>query len=1148
VQDSTPFNQQMRIYHPIKHEWRWIHAISHPVYDKRDECTYFNGIMIDITAQKQAEAALRDNEAMYRTLIETIPHGVQEVDIDGTITFANTTCHQIYGYNEGELLGTSIFDLPASEAEQRELRDYLRYLVEQQPPPALYASRSRTKEGQMIDVQIDWNYKRNKQGRLTGFISVITDITRRKQAEEALRESERQLATLMSNLPGMAYRCRNDRNWTMEFVSDGCLDLTGYQPDDLQHNRTAAYGQLIHRDDQEQVWQTVQEAINAGEPFEIVYRLITAEGQEKWVWERGQAVFSDGDGPAVLEGFVNDITERKQAEDALRESQARLETAVKAGNVGLWDWHLQTNTVYFSPEWKSQIGYADHEISNNFDEWQSRVHPDDLERAIQMVQTYLAEPWPNYQNEFRFRHKDGSYRWILVHASLLLDESGQPYRMLGSHIDITESKQAEERLRQSENRLALAIEATGLGIYDHAVPLDDDTYHSERWAEILGYTLAELPPPAQRLEWVVEQVHPDDLSLLERAYLDFIEGRAPGYEVEIRMRHKSGEWRYVRGLSKAMAYSATGGVTRILGIMEDITERKQAEADLQRYIQRLETLRQIDQAILAAESVEDTAIAALQRLVQFVPCRQADVSLFYNDHQIIERVISCYQGKWSTGDGLRIPVAETTLNLKMLSQGQVHQVEDYLALENISPQIQSIIARRGIRASITIPLIFREELVGVVGLGRAEPGPFSVEEAEIMSEVADQLAVAISNARLLEAERDQRHLAEGLSDTARILNSTLHVEQVLDNILANAGRVVSHKVGDILLLNEDGLVSITRQQGYDQFDQETWARARTFPLDEFPVLQTVAHSGEPLIISDTHANDIWVHVPETDWIRSYVCAPIFVAKQLAGFISLSHTTPQFYTSTHAKRLQLFAEQASFALQNARLFEETQRHAQELEQRVASRTAELKVQYEKQAVIRERQRLARDLHDAVSQTLFSASLLAESIPHLWEHKPDQARQSLTDLHRLNRGALAEMRNLLLELRPAALAQMNLRDLLQQLSNALLGRTRLVVSLEMTGEYNPASEVRVAFYRIAQEALNNIAKHARASQVTITLLSRPGQTRLTIVDDGRGFDPHRPRPGHFGLEIMQERAASIGAALSVNSEPDRGTEIVVSWSKK
>ncbi len=151
--------------------------------------------------------------------------------------------------------------------------------------------------------------------------------------------------------------------------------------------------------------------------------------------------------------FFRDVTERERTELQSRELQARLQLALRAGGVGLWDWDLVTNEVYFSPEWKALIGYADDEVPSRFEEWASRLHPGDRERMERTLAAYHEHPWPNYEVEFRLRHRDGSYRWILAKADLVRDPEGRPVRMLGSHVDITERKHAEEDLRASRERL-----------------------------------------------------------------------------------------------------------------------------------------------------------------------------------------------------------------------------------------------------------------------------------------------------------------------------------------------------------------------------------------------------------------------------------------------------------------------------------------------------------------------------------------------------------------------------------------------------------------------------------------------------------------------------------------------------------------------
>jgi two-component system nitrate/nitrite sensor histidine kinase NarX len=220
-----------------------------------------------------------------------------------------------------------------------------------------------------------------------------------------------------------------------------------------------------------------------------------------------------------------------------------------------------------------------------------------------------------------------------------------------------------------------------------------------------------------------------------------------------------------------------------------------------------------------------------------------------------------------------------------------------------------------------------------------------------------------------------------------------------------------------------------------------------------------------------------------------------------------------------------------------------------------------------AVLQERQRLAQNLHDAVNQSLFSAGLIAEVLPRLWERDQEQARQSLEDLRRLTRGALAEMRELLAEMRPSVLTDSSLGDLLRQLANAFTGRTNVPVCVKITGEHVLPAETQVALYRICQETLNNIAKHARVSQVEINLqyeseaevdttitVAKAGapqqiavrSVEMRIRDDGAGFNTGKTSaPGHYGLGMMRERAEAVRAELTVSSQPGSGTEVRLLW---
>jgi two-component system nitrate/nitrite sensor histidine kinase NarX len=198
------------------------------------------------------------------------------------------------------------------------------------------------------------------------------------------------------------------------------------------------------------------------------------------------------------------------------------------------------------------------------------------------------------------------------------------------------------------------------------------------------------------------------------------------------------------------------------------------------------------------------------------------------------------------------------------------------------------------------------------------------------------------------------------------------------------------------------------------------------------------------------------------------------------------------------------------------------------------------------LLEERQRLANDLHDAVNQTLFSASLIAEVLPRMWEKDQAEARRSLEDLRRLTRGALAEMRTLLAELQPSLLTDSDPGDLLRQLGSSLSSRTNIPVIVSISEKFALPPEVQLVFYRVCQEALNTVALHAKSSLVEINLQHKGAAgVELRVFDNGQGFDPEQVFAGHSGLSLLRERAEAAGARLTITRRSDHGTEVILEW---
>ncbi len=377
------------------------------------------------------------------------------------------------------------------------------------------------------------------------------------------------------------------------------------------------------------------------------------------------------------------------------------------------------------------------------------------------------------------------------------------------------------------------------------------------------------------------------------------------------------------------------------------------------------------------------------------------------------------------------------------------------------------------------------------------------------------------------AEHEQRVLAEALRDTASALNSTLKLDEVLERILANVGRVVPHDAANVMLLDESGHVKVERAEGYRRHGLHEIVMGANFHVDSVASFSKMFHTCEPLLILDTYQNPQWVDLHGVGWVRSYIGTPIAIGDEILGFINLDCGRPDAFRAEDVERLKAFTDQAAIAIRNARLYEQAQELAAV------------------EAAMEERQRIARELHDAVSQSLFSASIIAQSLPRLWELSHDEVQSALEELNRLTRGALAEMRTLLLEMRPDDLADVTLDDLLRQLVEAFRSRSSAEITLAIEGRHRLTPEVRVALYRITQEALNNVIKHARAEHAAVYLHSTDEGTELRIVDDGRGFDRSAVLPDRIGLNIMQERARLIGATLEISSQKEQGTEVRVKW---
>jgi len=270
-----------------------------------------------------------------------------------------------------------------------------------------------------------------------------SEIDERRRIEEELEQSERDLAE--------AQRVARVGNWKWDFVSDEVswssefFRILGYDPQSDEASR-AAFLDRVHPEDRPFIDDHIAALVSEGEPFSVDHRIVLPDGSVRFLHSMARVEYGTDDKPVRLFGIAQDITDRKQAEE-------RYVRASVAGRVGVWDWDLKTNEIYVDPELKRLIGYEDHEIQNNIDDWGSKVHPDDADLVMVEATKHLDGVTDRYEVEHRMIHKDGSIRWMLARGTALFDDEGRPYRMTGTDTEITEHKEARLALLDLGSRM-----------------------------------------------------------------------------------------------------------------------------------------------------------------------------------------------------------------------------------------------------------------------------------------------------------------------------------------------------------------------------------------------------------------------------------------------------------------------------------------------------------------------------------------------------------------------------------------------------------------------------------------------------------------------------------------------------------------------
>lgn len=606
-------------------------------------------------------------------------------------------------------------------------------------------------------------------------------------------------------------------------------------------------------------------------------------------------------------------------------------------------------------------------------------------------------------------------------------------------------------------------------------------YYSPRWKAMLGYGDDEISDDFD--EWT-RLIHPDDRERCLAAIAEHLNSPNSIYRLEHRLRHKDGSWRWIltRGASLR---DASGHAYRIAGWHTDITERRARE------IQVKERERQYHDIF---ESTSDGLILNDLNTGRVIEANPAACAMHGYTH--------------SEFIGLH-PTA--------FIMSENHDVfERYMQA-----------AREG-RPFRTHAIDVRKDgsllHVEIHGSTIAYSG-----RTYVLGVVRD-VSERVRYYRELERRVEQRtqELAT-LLDISQSVASTLELQPLLHTILDQLKTAVDYTGAAIIAWQGEAL-ALLDYRGPSSGD-EIGALERSPEFQE--VLRSFLNESEIRVVSDVRSEESGAGAfrraagafldTEFAFVRSWMGLPLIAKERVIGMLNIVHAEPGYFTERHVALASAVAGQAAVALENSRLYE----------------------QGKDLAALEERQRLARELHDSVSQALYGIALGARTARTLLDRDPTSAAEPLDYALSLAQASLAEMRTLIFELRPESLANEGLVVALEKLATAARARHHIDVHLTLTDEPLISLEAKQAFYRIAQEALQNVVRHARATEVTLTITrTDTDDLVLDIRDNGIGFDPAGNFPGHLGLTSMRERVMRLGGVFTLESVPDQGTHLSAS----
>ncbi len=886
----------------------------------------------------------RRAERSFSDLFESATEGIFRSSPEGRFINVNEAMSKIFGYDTPEEMIREVTAISTQIHLSEESRRQFTELLERDGVVEKFEARNLRRDGSIIWTSTNARTVRNERGEILYYEGFVTDITKQKNTENALKDAEERYRTLVENLPAVVFMDKFQQPETTHYMSPRLIDLLGYTPEEWEAGDNL-WENSLHPDDKERVLAEDIRTDETGEPFRIEYRLRHRNGRYVWIKEDASIIRDDEDTPLFWQGILLDISDQKQIEENLQRRDAILnavgfsaEQFLKSSN-----WEDCINQVleqlgkatrvsrvyvfkkHLSPDNKilvSQIfEWCDHDIAsqiNNEKLQNSDFAADGYSRWIELFDKGLSI----YGSVKNFPVQEKGIleeQGILALACIPLQVERDWWGFIGFDECTRKREWSEaemEALKAAASTLSTAIEKKltekalqnseisyrGLfnSIHDaiyiqdiNGIFLDVNDGAAQMYGHpreyFIGKTPAFLGAPGK-----------NDFDKTLEAIQHAFSGEAQRFEFWGKRSNGEVFPKDVR-LFKGTYF----GQDVAIAVAQDITERKRSEDETKKQLKELTVLH----AVALAESTSKTMDELLQQVTDIIgDMLYPDTCgvLLLNEARDKLKPHFSYRGTSDKDMSLYLPVT-TGITGKVAATGQSIRTGDVLRESTYYE------AADGIHSELCVPIRNGAAIIGVLNVESKELDAFTTNDERLLITIAGGMANVFERIQLFELEQKRRKQAEILSEATGELNSLFEAERLFENIFTSLAKLISYNSASIETLNQGYFEIIAGQN----IPKELIGKKYETDLEKWGGLHNLRR---PLIIPDVRQDERFTKFDETDYIRSWMGIPLFVTDRIIGFLNLDSRTPGFFNEEHASIAQTFANQIAIAMENTRLFE------------------------------------------------------------------------------------------------------------------------------------------------------------------------------------------------------------------------------------